>query len=200
MLTLGVYCDIFEIDRNITAQHCTYNNCDGYFVPSGAVEYTNVKLHCMRFYALNVMCQTHRAFGMLDCLSFHLRFLTIISRSIEGMGTNSACCWCILATFKTDYIEGLVQESRNSSALAMELRLSCTKPSIYNFVHALFIFLKIHNFTSWNEENMRSLSNILWTHEMNSIRINIMTYADHLRVLLFSILEVNFNYRNRSLS
>ena len=28
-------------------------------------------------------------------------------------------------------IDGLVQERRNSSALAMELRLSCTKPSIY---------------------------------------------------------------------
>ena len=31
-----------------------------------------------------------------------------------------------------NHIEGLVQEKRNSSALAMELRLSCTKPSIYN--------------------------------------------------------------------
>ena len=30
-----------------------------------------------------------------------------------------------------DHIDGLVQESFNSSALAMELRLSCTNPSIY---------------------------------------------------------------------
>ena len=29
------------------------------------------------------------------------------------------------------YIDGLVQEKRNSSALAMELRLSCTNPSIW---------------------------------------------------------------------
>ena len=29
-----------------------------------------------------------------------------------------------------EYIDGLVQERRNSSALAMELRLSCTNPSI----------------------------------------------------------------------
>ena len=29
------------------------------------------------------------------------------------------------------YIDGLVQEKRNSSALAMELRLSCTNPLIY---------------------------------------------------------------------
>ena len=28
------------------------------------------------------------------------------------------------------HIDGLVQERRNSSALAVELRLSCTKPSI----------------------------------------------------------------------
>ena len=28
------------------------------------------------------------------------------------------------------HIEGLVQERRNSSALAMELRLSCTNPSV----------------------------------------------------------------------
>ena len=31
----------------------------------------------------------------------------------------------------TFHINGLVQERRNSSVLAMELRLSCTKPSIY---------------------------------------------------------------------
>ena len=30
-----------------------------------------------------------------------------------------------------DHTNGLVQERRNSSALAMELRLSCTNPSIY---------------------------------------------------------------------
>ena len=29
-----------------------------------------------------------------------------------------------------DYLDSLVQERRNSSALAMELRLSCTKPPI----------------------------------------------------------------------
>ena len=29
-------------------------------------------------------------------------------------------------------IDGLVQEGRNSSALAMELRISCINPSIYD--------------------------------------------------------------------
>ena len=33
----------------------------------------------------------------------------------------------------SSYIDGSVQERRNSSALAMELRLSCTNPSIYRW-------------------------------------------------------------------
>ena len=33
------------------------------------------------------------------------------------------------------HIDGLVQERRNSSALAMELRLACTNPSIYASVN-----------------------------------------------------------------
>ena len=35
------------------------------------------------------------------------------------------------------YIDGLVQERRNSSALAMELRLSCTNPSICYLLQSL---------------------------------------------------------------
>ena len=35
----------------------------------------------------------------------------------------------VLEILKRDEIDGLVQERRNSSALAMELRLSCTYPS-----------------------------------------------------------------------
>ena len=35
------------------------------------------------------------------------------------------------------HIDGLVQEKRHSSALAMELRLSCTKPSIW--IYQMFI-------------------------------------------------------------
>ena len=41
---------------------------------------------------------------------------------------------------RQDNSDGLVQERRNSSALAMELRLSCTKPSIwYNTVERLWL-------------------------------------------------------------
>ena len=35
------------------------------------------------------------------------------------------------------YIDGLVQERRNFTALALELRLSCTKPSIWHQKHWL---------------------------------------------------------------
>ena len=35
--------------------------------------------------------------------------------------------------FFSEHIDGLVQERRNSDALAMELCLSCTKPSIWHF-------------------------------------------------------------------
>ena len=38
--------------------------------------------------------------------------------------------------------DGLVQERRSSSALAMELHLSCTKPSIYVFIHKNWRLLK----------------------------------------------------------
>ena len=42
------------------------------------------------------------------------------------------------------HIDGLVQERRNSSALAMELRLACTNPSIYCFAicYALQFYTK----------------------------------------------------------
>ena len=39
------------------------------------------------------------------------------------------------------HIDGFVQERRNSSALAMELRLSCTNPSIYNVYLAVSIVI-----------------------------------------------------------
>ena len=42
----------------------------------------------------------------------------------RGPGVNQRC-----------YIDGLVQEKRNSIADAMELRLSCTNPSIYSIVY-----------------------------------------------------------------
>ena len=46
----------------------------------------------------------------------------------QEMGTGEGCGWCL---HRSSYIDGLVQERRNSSALAVELRLSCTNPSTW---------------------------------------------------------------------
>ena len=46
---------------------------------------------------------------------------------------SSTCCWdshSMITGTSPLHIDGLVQERRNSSAIAMELRLSCTNPSI----------------------------------------------------------------------
>ena len=45
-------------------------------------------------------------------------------------------------------IDGLVQEWRNSSALAMELRLSCTNPSILHII--CVIVLTVNQLATWN--------------------------------------------------
>ena len=48
-------------------------------------------------------------------------------------------CW-VGGMWRINHIDGLVQERRNSSALAMELRLSRTNPSIYVIYQFTCIF------------------------------------------------------------
>ena len=56
------------------------------------------------------------------------------------------------------YIDGLAQERRNSSALAMELRLSCTKPSIwYSWEKGRIISPTIHGLFSHNRSSLNTL-------------------------------------------
>ena len=57
------------------------------------------------------------------------------------------CCKCQEFYGASWYIDGLVQERRNSSALAMELRLSCTNPSICT-PHAAFLHNPTWSYTS----------------------------------------------------
>ena len=60
-----------------------------------------------------------------------------LSRRWVNVGPTNIATWDRFHTRSTsdlqkrDQIDGLVQERRNSSALAMELRLSCTNPSRY---------------------------------------------------------------------
>ena len=51
------------------------------------------------------------------------------------------------------YIDGLVQERRNSSALAMELRLSCTNPSILSVI----IITPLGSKLQWNLNPKKNL-------------------------------------------
>ena len=61
-----------------------------------------------------------------------------IARNLVGFfkATYESNAWILkvprdlVASFLSFHIDGLVQERRNSSALAMELRLSCTDSSI----------------------------------------------------------------------
>ena len=46
------------------------------------------------------------------------------------------------ATGEFLHLDGLVQERRNSTANALELRLSCTKPSIYSSTGATELFMR----------------------------------------------------------
>ena len=65
----------------------------------------------------------------LDVVVTHACKLILSSHSCI---TCPALTLCMLHCFeKCRNIDGLVQERRSSSALAMELRLSCTNPSIY---------------------------------------------------------------------
>ena len=71
---------------------------------------------------------TAQSFGLLGmhCSSAGFWYLMIkmISQPERGQ---------IMSMQSKVRVDGLVQERRNSSALAMELRLSCTNPSICNY-------------------------------------------------------------------
>ena len=69
-----------------------------------------------------------------NCIWKYYRNWLLIHALIPGI-----LCWkeTILTRWGLDNIDRLVQERRNSSALAMELRLSCTNPSSCS--HTLYI-------------------------------------------------------------
>ena len=54
-----------------------------------------------------------------------------MNKCIKGGEIVYETLWRVKAVYD---IDGLVQERRNSSALAMELRLSCTNPSILSYI------------------------------------------------------------------
>ena len=61
------------------------------------------------------------------------REVTVTSQKLVILGSCNGCLSsrCQVITCTNAHFDGLVQKRRNSSALAMELHLSCTNPSIY---------------------------------------------------------------------
>ena len=67
-------------------------------------------------------------------------------------GYHRINAWFVLYIIIYVYFDGLVQERRNSSVSAMELRLSCTKPLICQY-HNIFSVSGYFNFIQLNEFN-----------------------------------------------
>ena len=59
----------------------------------------------------------------IPVLFHHNKYPAMVTRSVHTFAH---------VTYGNLHIDGLVQERRNSSALTMELRLSCTNPSIFS--------------------------------------------------------------------
>ena len=66
----------------------------------------------------------------LSLMASHGVSFVNICEKIDRVITAPHCIWIP----PQGHVDGLVQERRNSSALAMELRLSCTNPSMYTII------------------------------------------------------------------
>ena len=62
--------------------------------------------------------------------------------------------------YNKHYIDGLVHKRRNSSALAMELLLSCTNPSIYIFLYLYFYWYSCFYFNWCSTSSRHHVQNI----------------------------------------
>ena len=79
-------------------------------------------------------------------------FLCCYREQTAGKTAELLVIWdAMMLTWHHWNIDGLVQERRNSSALAMELRLSCTNPSIYNMKHVASIPITPFLCVSWSK-------------------------------------------------
>ena len=76
-----------------------------------------VAIHYFIFYMLFHALNWHESNQLKQTLTAHFTIL------LPRMPYSNLVLWC--------HINGLVQERRNASALAMELRLSCTNPSAW---------------------------------------------------------------------
>ena len=98
----------------------------------------------------------------------------ISCNSPEPAGCPAHNCYCLFGV-RWSYIDGLVQKRRNSSALAMELCLSCTNQSIYiplptSTKELKFVFSRFSNFL---DENLHFLVFLQVPIPKNTITCNV---------------------------
>ena len=111
-----------------------------YLVYAGLAKiyYINEKYVANLLYLIFLYCQCKMFIKLLqhEC-KFVYRIWNVNPHFASFHWNNTSCHFSLPQTAKTwqYFIDGLVQERPNSSALAMELRPSCTSPSIYNQCH-----------------------------------------------------------------
>ena len=88
------------------------------------------------------------------------------------------------------YFDGLVQERRNSSALAMELRLSCTNPSISSHdteceYHCLHLGVNYNNQKCFIMEEWCEMHIFRWVSAKNTV------YSRYIAVVYTAELDIS---------
>ena len=86
------------------------------------------------------------------------------------------------------YINGLVQERRNSSVLAMELRLSCINPSICGLWPQKQIWDEYYSDTHFAQNDKHELLKILYS---SATHVPIFQYSTITRTCMFSTTHPN---------
>ena len=100
-----------------------------------------------------------------DCNTRSVSWRTASMRWVSNISNRSVSCYVYCWYY---HIDLLVQERCNSSALAMELRLSCTKPSISGNRHSKigrFVIIKTHSTNCGLVMVLEILVSIAWWHQ-----------------------------------
>ena len=110
---------------------------------------------------ISVSGQSHKVWSHV-----WINFIYILSRSYthKDYDITKPCCFQCGHLFLY-YIDGLMRERCNSSALAMELHLSCTNPSIWRFFWEL-VFNTL-GLLSTLKPDTGNISKYIWLSEKN---------------------------------
>ena len=111
-----------KINWNQTSMLCSslVGSCWGYIAHCANVDLSYIHTSTMHF---QYFCSTMGTKDLTWTLVEVMAWYRLLSHMYQAPSHNQNQCW-------SRYIDGLVQERHNSSASAMELRFSCTNPSI----------------------------------------------------------------------